>query len=298
MLRWIIALVANFVFLFACGNAKAYEIAESLQYPFSTGTHDQYATFGLLQDFNVWNSSWGGYHLGQDINASTGTKLYAIADGVVIESQNHPHSGYGSACGASGYLVIIESQLTDGTIFTALYGHVKSGSYNISSQTGLVPEGTHVSKGQYIATIADYWADGSDSDSMCGDANWDHLHFGIRAAPYDATESIRGYAASIGAWVDPENFIDSHKSSCTTTSTYYPVPLAYVSASGNDFAVSTWWQEDVASALHAYGSVAGLSSGAVKTSFSGKFTSDSLDDILTSYSTNNTRYIVVFSATS
>ena len=86
--------------------------------------------------------------------------------------------------------------------------------------------------------------------------------------------------------------------SCTTTSTKYPVPLAYVSASGNNFAVSTWWQEDSASALIPYGSVAGHSSGAVKTSFSGKFTSDSYDDILTSYSTNNTRYIVVFSATS
>jgi murein DD-endopeptidase MepM/ murein hydrolase activator NlpD len=64
----------------------------------------------LTQKFNVWNSSWGGYHLGQDITRDSEVPVYAAANAHVKFSA--PVSGYGN-------VVIIEHQLSDSSYFVA-----------------------------------------------------------------------------------------------------------------------------------------------------------------------------------
>lgn len=89
---------------------------------------------------------WGTMHTGIDIANAIGTPIYAIADGVVIESG--PASGYGNW---------IKIQHEDGTI--SLYGHM---------ETLDVVKGDVVSSGQKIAGMGNR-----------GFSTGSHLHFEI-----------------------------------------------------------------------------------------------------------------------
>jgi len=257
----------------------AQEVASGFAMPvgYPTGTNwSLNGGWGYLE----YESSGSVYHPGEDLNYYTGGDtdcdmlVYAAANGIVTESADFG-DGWGN-------IIEIKSTLSNGSSVWLIYAHLNE---------RVVQQGKVVRQGDKIGTVGD-----ANGEYNC------HLHFEVRQVDLPASFWPKSYTKEqVEAYYEhPTNFIHSHYSTeqCTTTSTYYPVPLAYVSASGNDFAVSTWWQEDSASALIPYGSVAELASGAVKTSFSGKFTADSLDDILTSYSANNTRYIVVFSATS
>ena len=156
--------------------------------------------WSVLQDFGVWNSTWGGYHLAEDAAASIGTSVYASGNGTV------KYAGY--AGGYSG-LVIIEHTLSDQSKVCTLYGHLTTSTIQVSS-------GQQVSKGQligYIANPSDYGYSGSA-----------HIHFGIRKGAY-STSQICGHWPYVGysqsctgithaqyrdMWHDPSDFVTSH----------------------------------------------------------------------------------------
>ena len=93
-----------------------------------------------------WNWREQGHHLGVDFDHPKGAAVYAIADGKVVMSEG-------------GY-IRIRHQKSDGTYFTAIYGHI----------AGSVQEGATVKAGDVIGSVSDCWI---------GNENLTHLHFSI-----------------------------------------------------------------------------------------------------------------------
>jgi murein DD-endopeptidase MepM/ murein hydrolase activator NlpD len=89
---------------------------------------------------------WGVLHAGIDLANSIGTPIYAVSDGVVIDSG--PTAGYG---------MWVKLRHADGTV--TLYGHVN---------TTLVSVGEQVMAGDQIATIGNR-----------GNSTGPHLHFEV-----------------------------------------------------------------------------------------------------------------------
>jgi len=221
-----------------------YPIAKFFQYPLGDGTRKVLKQYGLSNEFGECvGNPWYGRHLAIDISVHSGTKVYAVGNGKVVLSDNRSIGGYGN-CKGPGYVVITEHTLPDTSHICFLYGHVKTGEYDKEKKTGLIPKGSIVEEGQYIATIADYWWD-INKNSKCGDSgdqNWDHLHWGSRKGPFieDKWERyIVGYCKYIknkdqnilwfedidieigtdcygkvnkgGEWTNPINFIQSFR---------------------------------------------------------------------------------------
>ncbi len=125
-------------------------IADSFRLPLDS--------WSVIQDFGVWNSSWGGYHLAQDASASIGTPVYASGNGIV-KFADYVSGYYG--------VIIIEHTLPDQSKVCTLYGHV---------DTFQVSVGQAVNKGQFIAKVT--------NPSNYGYSGSPHLHFGIRRGDY------------------------------------------------------------------------------------------------------------------
>jgi murein DD-endopeptidase MepM/ murein hydrolase activator NlpD len=89
---------------------------------------------------------WGVLHAGIDLANAIGTPIYAVSDGVVIDSG--PAAGYGA---------LVKLRHADGTV--TLYGHVN---------TTLVSVGQRVMAGDQIATIGNR-----------GNSTGPHLHFEV-----------------------------------------------------------------------------------------------------------------------
>jgi murein DD-endopeptidase MepM/ murein hydrolase activator NlpD len=89
---------------------------------------------------------WGVLHAGIDLANSIGTPIYAVSDGVVIDSG--PASGYG---------MLVKLRHADGTV--TLYGHIN---------TTLVSVGQRVMAGDQIATMGNR-----------GNSTGPHLHFEV-----------------------------------------------------------------------------------------------------------------------
>ncbi len=89
---------------------------------------------------------WGVLHAGIDLANSIGTPIYAVSDGVVIDSG--PAAGYGA---------LVKLRHADGTV--TLYGHVN---------TTLVSVGQRVMAGDQIATMGNR-----------GNSTGPHLHFEV-----------------------------------------------------------------------------------------------------------------------
>src|SRR5262249_137463 len=89
---------------------------------------------------------WGVLHAGIDLANAIGTPIYAVSDGVVIESG--PAAGYGA---------LVKLRHADGTV--PLYGHVNS---------TLVSVGERVMAGDQIATMGNR-----------GNSTGPHLHFEV-----------------------------------------------------------------------------------------------------------------------
>jgi hypothetical protein len=123
----------------------------------------------------------GLYHIGDDILATAGEKVYAISDGTVLHISKN---GWGE--GNVG--VIVAHKLENGDEFIAIYGHVQT---SVSKDVELIG-------GQSFATIGSY----PESE--------DHLHFGIRPglsinAPYGRLECPN--TGDTNGFVDPVNWI-------------------------------------------------------------------------------------------
>jgi hypothetical protein len=142
-----------------------------------TGTEDFKGRSGWW-DYRPENHSW---HMAQDMPASVGHPVYAIADGVVLESK--PASGYG------GVLVVLHKTAT-GAQFKAVYGHIRRGAF---------PKGSKVRAGQVIGRV-----------NGVG-----HLHFGIhpgRAYPPDRNP-YRGHtydSSKTYGWVNPISYLKTN----------------------------------------------------------------------------------------
>ncbi|OBJ05700.1 hypothetical protein A5625_19115 [Mycobacterium sp. 1465703.0] len=89
---------------------------------------------------------WGVLHAGIDLANSIGTPIYAVSDGIVIDSG--PASGYG---------MLVKLRHADGTV--TLYGHIN---------TTLVSVGERVMAGDQIATMGNR-----------GNSTGPHLHFEV-----------------------------------------------------------------------------------------------------------------------
>jgi hypothetical protein len=144
-----------------------------------------------------YNSSYGGYHLAQDMCNPQGSPVYSIGDGDVILSRTDV-GGYGPGDTPGGALVA-RYQSSDGTWFTALYGHLNS-PHSVG----------HVSAGDVIGYSNAY--------------SPPHCHFGVHSG-YDPepNDPWRGYTSSTSntyGFTDPIPFLSAHQrgSACTNVS--------------------------------------------------------------------------------
>lgn len=122
-------------------------------------------------------------HTGIDIAVGPGTAVLALGPGFVVSSGMA--QGYGHA-------IVVEHVLSDGTAFTAVYGHLAS--------QGLVPQCGLVASGQQIGVVG---AKGKENGGVDP-----HLHFGIQMG--HNVPNIRGYASrSIWPeqWCAPATFL-------------------------------------------------------------------------------------------
>lgn len=102
---------------------------------------------------------WGTFHNGLDFAANTGTPIYAVADGVVIQGNDRP----AGTVEGFGNWVWIDHQPSLGV--DTIYGHMRHASI-------LVRQGDRVKAGQKIAEV------GSE-----GQSTGPHLHFEVWSAP-------------------------------------------------------------------------------------------------------------------
>ncbi len=135
-------------------------------------------------------------HLAQDIDASEGSDVYAIANGRVIHARSDIGFYGGATCSGSsidGAGVIIQHTTSTGENFVALYAHLKN--VNVSDI---------VVVGQKIGEVRSY--------TWCRSRN-DHLHFGIRYPENDDDNRWSGYENSDGnhyGFIDPITFLNTH----------------------------------------------------------------------------------------
>jgi hypothetical protein len=141
------------------------------------------------------NTALGGYgfyyaglfHLGVDMAAPAGTKVYAVGDGAI----KRVNPGFGG----DGNAISVEHSAADGSKFMALYGHLKN-----NRTTG------NVSSGEVL-----------------GEMNTDHTHFGIHPGGFGSypddhlgTLSCSTYwpsgqaPVSTNGFVDPVPYLKSH----------------------------------------------------------------------------------------
>lgn len=136
------------------------------------------------ENFQGWDGWWvyrsgnHSWHMAQDMPASVGHAVYAVGDGVILESK--ADAGYG------GVLVVLHRTL-EGAEFKAVYGHI------VRRKLGV---GDRVVAGQVIGTV-----------NRCG-----HVHFGIhpgREYPSDRNP-YRGHTyvkSKTYGWTDPVKFL-------------------------------------------------------------------------------------------
>ena len=117
---------------------------------------------GAYRSAGTWNYSGGGKHLGYDFAASQGTNIYAVANGVVVNSADGcAYGGLGSTCHGSGgssgggnqvYLVVAVGD----TLYAVKYLHMQNGSP--------IATGTKVTGGDYIGRVG---STGNSSGPHC-----------------------------------------------------------------------------------------------------------------------------------
>ena len=124
----------------------------------------------LLKDYPQMVTEGRFYHLGIDINAPCGTKLYAPYDCEVAVSK------YEEGAGNYGGVIILKCK-KDGAAFYMLFGHLNADK--------LPPTGTHLKKGDIFA----------ECGNMRQNGNWFyHTHLQILTQKaYDEGFECKGY---------------------------------------------------------------------------------------------------------
>ncbi len=137
---------------------------------------------------NQFPNQFTGYHAGTDLEILPGEEnilvpVYAITTGKIIFSG--PVSGYGG--------VILQTLYNNS--LTALYGHIKIGSFNFRV-------GDTINAGTFLAYLGEGFSDQTGGERK-------HLHFGI----YKGSERyFHGYETNLNLlqqrWVDPVKFLN------------------------------------------------------------------------------------------
>ncbi len=139
----------------AANNGGGGSSGGTVNAPQSNGTWIK-PTNGRLTSPYGWRNLGAGpeFHYGVDLANSTGTPIWAAADGVVAYAA--PLSSYGN--------VVILTHSVDGQIYTTVYAHLNS--FNVSV-------GQEVTQGQQIAAMG-----------STGRSTGPHLHFEVHIGPW------------------------------------------------------------------------------------------------------------------
>lgn len=173
-------------------------------------------------------------HLGQDMGASDGSTIRAIADGVVTYTKNP--SG-----GGSGYLAV--KHVIDGEV-------VYSGYYHMWQATKYVKVGQKVKKGQRIALVGN-----------SGPSTAPHLHFEIwKKAFYGTGYTVNpvNYMKSQGTDIKKDAYL-VYNLTKPTSCTYYATTKSSLrsSASGSSSVVKTVYQNQKMTSIPGFSSQSG-----------------------------------------
>ena len=181
-------MVSLLVALDAQASEQVLKTAEHFCFP--VGDHcNEAERFYNAQPFHLYNSHFGGYHLGDDWNAKTGgdsdfgEPVFVISSGIVTHAKDHG--------GGWGKVVIIRHVLPDGKTVNSLYAHLHKMT---------VDAGDIVVMRQKIGEIGD--ANGRYKGSA-------HLHFEIRRGTTLEMTPGAGYASVVNknVFLDPTVFI-------------------------------------------------------------------------------------------
>ncbi|WP_299587683.1 CARDB domain-containing protein [uncultured Tateyamaria sp.] len=156
-------------------------------------------------DHGEYNPDFGGYHLGEDWNSSTGDDLgepiYAVANGTIVRMGDDGIGLYGQAF---GNYIVIRHDMPEGPPVYSFYAHLNEISSDIYTTERGDIIGATVVRGQPIGTMG-----------TTGDSVHPHLHFEMYQGVISTTEEIldeRGYSSTArpSGWVDPTDFINSN----------------------------------------------------------------------------------------
>ncbi len=144
--------------MFANATYALDQMETGFFYPIGTAGFDQQCGTWLGRDrfSDGCYEPDGVYHIGTDMmTRSLDAKVYAIADGTIYKRHCDDASW-----GPGNCALFIKHKTHDGQVFTALYGHLSSGT---------LPAGNDVYAGKPIGKTG-IWN---------GSANGAHLHFGV-----------------------------------------------------------------------------------------------------------------------
>ncbi|HKH45008.1 MAG TPA: peptidoglycan DD-metalloendopeptidase family protein [Thermoanaerobaculia bacterium] len=122
------------------------------------------------------------YHLGVDIAAASGSKVTPVQSGKVER--------VGDFGGGWGQYVVVSH---DNNTWTSLYGHLDIDSTKIYKSLVVTTSTT-------LGTVRDL------DPKITGDI--DHLHFGLRAASYNDTDTTSRRGIADCSWTDPKSFVN------------------------------------------------------------------------------------------
>lgn len=106
---------------------------------------------GAYRSAGTWNYPGGGKHLGYDFAASTGTTIYAVGDGYVINSANGcAYGSLGSTCHGTGGSSGGGNQVY---LLTAVNGSLYAVKYLHMQLNSPIATGTWVSAGDYVGRV-------------------------------------------------------------------------------------------------------------------------------------------------
>lgn len=168
-------------------NVKPQLTADSFAYPVG-----KTETVTQKKDNDEWYNALdfgSDNHLGEDWNKNTGGNtdcgepVYAVGNGVITYA--------GDAGPGWGNVVIVTHALADGSKVQSLYGHLQE----ITKSSG------EVKKREQIGKVGN-----ANGRYLC------HLHFEIREEACPSWDAVYvGYSPIRYGWLDPSNFIDSHR---------------------------------------------------------------------------------------
>lgn len=179
---------------FINSQAMAQEVADAFRYPVTTDGLSSGSSYIYSRDYKEGVNGLG-YHDGSDFDYGCDDSIYAVANGVVVESDylvGTNDDGTTNHDEGWGNLIRIKHTLTDGSVYYSQYAHLSSRS---------VSNGAVVSYGDVIGYMG-----------TTGYSTGCHLHFQII---YDDNRRGEGYYSSeTGSYwdtfIDPITFLDSH----------------------------------------------------------------------------------------